>query len=561
MHPDTMQMLIPVVYYWLAVGFPLGILLGVLLALARVSGVDFRQWFWDPTQTSEVLDDTWIGLTRGAAYVLFGAAFVSLVFGSAWQWLWLDDTCRWGNFSGSILTALADCVGYWAHWRHVTAILVGIAVAQVIADLAWRAGLRWLPVLPARARALVRRNDIDAPPTPAARPQRRRLIICCDGTWNWPQPDRETNVVRLVRAIKPIADPRQDHPEDQPVTQIVHYHLGVGTGNIVDRIVGGGAGVGLSSSVKSCYGFLVDNYRPGDEIQLYGFSRGAYVVRSVAGMVGCVGLLQKSEMGHFYEAWDWYTKRQDRQVAELDGFAPHRHRPEAVTIQCIGVWDTVGALGIPGSRFCATAYTFHETALGPRVRHAFQALAIDERRGNFQAAPWVTPRQQAGAPQVLRQVWFPGVHSNIGGGYLNHGLSDTTLLWMVSQILAYGLLDLDEDCITNSLDQSAPYQEGKLEDSRTFFWILLGCPVPRPVGSTSTTEKIHASAFGYDQGVYWGQRRRNWLGQTDVAECALTEFEETHAVKVQGARVRPPPPLPANIGVCDWIMQQIGGSS
>src|SRR4029079_14577906 len=99
-------------------------------------------------------------------------------------------------------------------------------------------------------------------------------------------------------------------------------------------------------------------------------------------------------------------------------------------------------LGIPGSRFCRDAFAFHETQRGAHVRHAFQALAIDERRGNFQAAIWVPAispdseanRQALGPQQVLKQMWFPGVHSNVGGGYENHGLSDTAFLWMLSQV-------------------------------------------------------------------------------------------------------------------------------
>ena len=311
-------------------------------------------------------------------------------------------------------------------------------------------------------------------------PATRRLIICCDGTWNWPQPQRETNVVRLLRAISPLGK----RSDGGPVTQIVHYHLGIGTGNILDRAVGGGTGVGLAEGGWSpVMKFLVDNYEPDDEILLFGFSRGSYVVRSVAGMVGSVGLLQKREMTRFYDAWDWYAKRQSRDPEKLHAIAPLRNKPETVTMQCIGVWDTVGALGIPGSRFCAQDYTFHQTALGPYVRHAFQALAIDEKRGNFQAAPWAPPLH-AEVPQVLEQVWFAGVHSNIGGGYDDHGLSDTTLLWMISQIRQYNLLDLDIDCIIKSLDQSAPYLTGKLIELRTALWVALGCAVPRPVGMT-----------------------------------------------------------------------------
>ena len=266
-----------------------------------------------------------------------------------------------------------------------------------VTEMIWHLGLaRGVPPPAAPAP----RDYLAAQPLPHVRakvphPGRRRLIVCCDGTWNWPDGKRETNVVRILRALK---------PDDDGIAQIVHYHEGVGTGNFLDRLAGGSTGIGLSASVKACYGFLVDNYEEHDEIFLFGFSRGAFVMRSLAGFIGEIGMLRKREMQRFAEVWNWYWQdKSKRQSAQLDQLAPDRHRD--VDIECIGVWDTVGALGIPGSRLCAAAFEFHETALGPHVRHAFQALAIDERRGNFQGAVWVPfdPRRRrrgaAAAPQ------------------------------------------------------------------------------------------------------------------------------------------------------------------
>ena len=228
----------------------------------------------------------------------------------------------------------------------------------------------------------------------------RRLVVCCDGTWNWPdQRGGETNVIRLVRAIKPNAG---------GVTQIVRYHMGVGTGNIIDRWIAGGTGLQLSNNVREAYGFIADNYRPGDEIFLFGFSQGAYTARSLAGLIGRVGVLQKYEMERFIDVWEYYTEH-NPPPGYLDERVPDRHKPQHLNIKCIGVWDTVGALGIPGSRFCAQNYRFHTVALDPNIHYAFQALAIDERRGNFQPAIW---RRNPSAPnQILEQVWFPGAHS------------------------------------------------------------------------------------------------------------------------------------------------------
>src|SRR5690349_3944639 len=109
-------------------------------------------------------------------------------------------------------------------------------------------------------------------------PSRRRLIACCDGTWNTPdRPGHTTNVVRLVRSIRSCSA--------DGISQIVYYHPGVGTGNVVDHWIAGGTGVGLSQNVLSVYAFFVNNYMDGDEIFLFGFSRGAYTARSVAGMM------------------------------------------------------------------------------------------------------------------------------------------------------------------------------------------------------------------------------------------------------------------------------------
>src|ERR1700674_3097059 len=123
-------------------------------------------------------------------------------------------------------------------------------------------------------------------------PPKRKLVVCCDGTWDIPnQPGAPTNVVKMVRAILPT--------DNAGTSQIVHYHPGVGTGNFVDRFMGGTVGVGLVGNVQSAYGFLVDNYFREDEIFLFGFSRGAYTVRSLAGFIDLVGLLRKIDMELF----------------------------------------------------------------------------------------------------------------------------------------------------------------------------------------------------------------------------------------------------------------------
>lgn len=564
------------------IGVILGLLLGALLGPIRIAGVDFRQWFMDPGAPSELGDDSFIGLIRWGFHALWAPwllAIIVLLCVVSW---WIPPSCQLIDISPILqrrldpihLHGLVDwlvglvsaCSGFYAGVNIVVGVVVGTIVVSAIVELIWHVGLVHGIPPPARPTAYLAAN---APARVRAKvPQdgRRRLIICCDGTWNWPESRRETNVVRMVRALLPAHN---------GISQIVHYHEGVGTGNFLDRLVGGGAGIGLSASVKACYGFLADNYKPGDEIFLFGFSRGAFVVRSLAGMIGAVGMLRKDEMARFADVWSWYCLgKETRQVATLGLLAPHRSQD--VDIECIGVWDTVGALGIPGTRLCAQAFEFHDTALGPHVRHAFQGLAIDERRGNFQAAIWVpfSPQrrrrgaaQQAAVPahngpqQVLKQMWFPGVHSNVGGGYPKHGLSDTSFLWLLSEL--EDLLGFDRQNIVGSLDNVMSEHEpgGTLDDSRTLGWKLIACPVPRPVGIVSATEQVHASAWDRRNAgppsvpandVYKSQPRQTWLGAVGVYSPRST-FEQEIA-----EMPRPADPPPVNIrrtlGVCGRIL-------
>jgi hypothetical protein len=537
------------------VGLPFGLLLGLLLTPVRLTGIDFRQWFRDPGQPSAWNDDSWIGLICDALKVVFvsttGGLLILALSLALGRGLSPGNCCLLPDEWHAFLTAIPYVLG----------MLIGAVTAQSTAEMTWRTGLALVPD-PSSAMRYLSPVTMSILPTAKARAG-RRLIVCCDGTWNWPDRRRETNVVRLVRLL--ASEHRR--ADGSVIPQISHYHLGVGTGNIIDRIFGGGIGIGLSASVKSCYGFLVDNYVEGDEIFLFGFSRGAYVARSVAGLVGCAGILQKQEMQHFIDVWDWYTEdRRRRNINDLEKLAPARHR--TVDIEGIGVWDTVGALGIPGTRFCAKSFAFHETALGPGVRHAFQALAMDERRGNFQAAVW-TLNKHPRSGQVLEQAWFPGAHSNIGGGYEQHGLSDTTLLWMLSRILKWDLLALDMDAVAGGLDHAEPYPNGILANSRTRFWRAIGSPVPRPVGITTDAEQIHESAWdraansdgAAHADIYIRPRRRAWLETMRGLEVSRSDIERQYAVRTRRHRSPAPRQDSQKLGWCDRALRSLAGPS
>ena len=270
----------------------------------------------------------------------------------------------------------------------------------------------------------------------------KKLIVCCDGTWNWPeQKGGPTNVVKMVRAIEPA--------DTQGRPQIVYYDPGVGTGNGLDRLIGGAFGIGLSQNVRDAYQFLVNNYEPGDAIFLFGFSRGAFTVRSLGGLIGTVGLLHKGDMDKFRDAYEVYrtykpteqekqredrTARKNAVTARLQQFEEYVERRRWPEIEMIGVWDTVGSLGVPFSflRWVGRRhYYFHDTNLGPIVRNAYHALAIDDRRKAF--APTVWTNKEFAPHQRVEQVWFPGAHSNVGGGYPDRGLADVAFLWMVAK--------------------------------------------------------------------------------------------------------------------------------
>ncbi|GAB2452184.1 hypothetical protein GCM10011375_39150 [Hymenobacter qilianensis] len=305
----------------------------------------------------------------------------------------------------------------------------------------------------------------------------KRLVILCDGTWNRAENmDRRkrkpTNIMKLVRAIKPLA-------EDGTV-QVTYYDKGVGNHWGVDRFLGGGLGLGLSDNVIEAYRFLVYNYEPGDAIFLFGFSRGAYTVRSLAGLIQHLGLLPKQEDFFVPEAYALYRqrpengKRQEEWQREAADFKM-RHTTRLINIHFIGVWDTVGALGVPLSLFSVfnrRHYRFHDHSLCPCIQHAYQALAVDEHRKTFRPTLW----ENVVAGQILEQRWFSGVHTNVGGGYEKDGLANITLHWLKSKAGDLGL-EIDEAF----LKYYKPWFGDELRTSMTWYYRLLGKHV-RPIG-------------------------------------------------------------------------------
>jgi uncharacterized protein (DUF2235 family) len=251
----------------------------------------------------------------------------------------------------------------------------------------------------------------------------KKIVFCADGTWDKPQ--NATNVYKLYKALATSA------------SQVPYYDDGVGsTGLPIEHLAGGAFGAGLFQKVKDGYSKIAQVYDADDEIFLFGFSRGAYTARSLAGMIAICGLPTKNFDQHLVDtAFAAYRDRDDRQrlLASLGPNVMYNAQ-----IKMVGVWDTVGSLGIPGAVFSLPdpLYGFLDTGLHPDVQNAYQALAIDEKRREFPPTLWTS---QPAAGQVLEQVWFSGVHCDVGGSYPETGLANITLSWMLTKAVALGI--------------------------------------------------------------------------------------------------------------------------
>lgn len=295
---------------------------------------------------------------------------------------------------------------------------------------------------------------------------KQRLFVCCDGTWNSDSDEFQgvpvpTNVVRFYNSVR-IGN-------IGTCEQMAYYHVGVGA-NVgrIPRMIDGAFGLGLARDIRSAYKWLSDHYSDGDEIFIVGFSRGAFTARSLVGMLHHCGLAKadasqtaedaghtaksakqrskqenqrvEKEWGLVKEAWQLYRLDPTRQ-ANLDRQQQFREEHgKCPAIRFLGVWDTVGALGIPESfdplRILAGRYRFHDLGLAPEVQRAVQALAIDEERNNFFPTLWEF--KEPPEPGRVSQVWFPGVHADVGGGYRETQLSDFTLKWMIDEATTCG---------------------------------------------------------------------------------------------------------------------------
>lgn len=316
----------------------------------------------------------------------------------------------------------------------------------------------------------------------------KRIILCSDGTWNRPGiTDMGTPVKSNVELIFNCIPGGNDNM----VKQLKFYETGVGSSvyDKLDNILGGIKGFGIDEKIKNLYSFLVLNYEPEDEIFLFGFSRGAYTVRSVAGFILTCGILKPENIHLLDKAYELYRDRNDYTKPSSDYMTAFRAKyaiEDLTPVKFIGVWDTVGSLGIPLSfyrKHNAAKYKFHDVKLGSHIEHAYHAIAIDERRGSFQPALWEITKTGINRNQKVEQRWFSGVHCNIGGGYKETGLSDIALKWMIEKAQGAGL---QIDCpsrLDNEYYKYKPNYCGQLRNSLRHIFKLL------PAGRRSICEE------------------------------------------------------------------------
>jgi uncharacterized protein (DUF2235 family) len=275
----------------------------------------------------------------------------------------------------------------------------------------------------------------------------RNIVIFSDGTGQDGGSERNTNVYRLFNMTEQRTD-----------AQICYYDPGVGSTGWLSRVPGLASGRGFGRNVRDCYTFIFENFKAGDRLFLIGFSRGAATMRSLASFIHLFGIMPRSRRRMVEQAWRIYTIRdRERRRAAARAFLGYHHTMWT-KVHFLGCYDTVAALGLPYNwasrvldRVPGMKHRFHDFRLSPAVVHAYQALALDDRRTTFHPILWDAIEEETLDPsgtnrgveplacEIMRQVWFAGAHSDVGGGYPEKGLSDIPLVWLTRAAVEHGL--------------------------------------------------------------------------------------------------------------------------
>lgn len=366
----------------------------------------------------------------------------------------------------------------------------------------------------------------------------KRIAVFLDGTWN--NVDDNTNVWRLKSLC------------DKSAEQLVYYSAGVGTQS-GEKLSGGMFGIGINDEVTNAYEWLVEHYIDGAQLFIFGFSRGAFTARSLAGFISKCGLLKPGSPVSLKQMFDRYRKGTattvgalghvtDDQLPQEDKWIKEYSRRIPIWFQ--GVWDTVGALGMPIPllpNVSRSDFAFLETDLHINDTHAYHALAIDEHRKAFAPTLWVKSTPKVGdtfPPRDLAHVeqrWFVGAHANVGGGYENDLLAQIPLEWLMKKAIAHGLLFKDSIVIDGD-ENTCPIHDSLKEMAHGIYEIVtLGKHYYRPIGAepvdtgdaikTTINETIDATVFDRWRvdSTYRPQNLADWASRRKVDPSTLKE--------------------------------------
>jgi uncharacterized protein (DUF2235 family) len=283
----------------------------------------------------------------------------------------------------------------------------------------------------------------------------KNIVIFSDGTGQKGGVGSNTNVYKLFNMI-----------EDRTKRQIAFYDPGLGTDW---RLISGKIfGSGFSKNISDCYRFLFENYEAGDKVYLFGFSRGAATVRSLSSFIHLFGILPKSRPELIKQAYSIYRKKNPEKRAED---FKKRHHSMTCKVEFLGVWDTVAALGLPIKTLGFILdkfipHKFHSFKLSDGVKYARHALSINDERKTFHPLIWDQIEGEF-AKERMKQVWFAGVHTDIGGGYKRDELSKISLKWMIQEALEKGLIIYDKSKRYKILMASKSDSNGFMHNEQT----------------------------------------------------------------------------------------------
>ena len=334
----------------------------------------------------------------------------------------------------------------------------------------------------------------------------KNIVIFSDGTGQEGGKGTNSNVYHMFNMI-----------EDRTPGQIAFYDAGVGTG--WRKVTGNIAGMGISRNIRQAYKFIFENFQSGDCIYLVGFSRGATTVRSLSNFIHHFGILPRSRPELIKKAYRIYKRSDKDDIKRRAGAFVNKHHTMWTKIEFIGCYDTVTALGLPFKSASAVLdgirwfrHKFHDLKLSPSVKHAYHALAIDDERITFHPELWETEVKDY---QTIHQVWFAGMHTDVGGGYEEHGLSDIALVWLTGKAVGHGLRihPYEVEIVENSRD--VMHDSRRKLWQKVFYWHERRSWDPKrtdtPVVHQSVLDRVDASTS-----LPSGKRYEPWILDPDV---------------------------------------------